>query len=106
MIPSPAALFEPVTRLTQANLATWTQFWMSPDQPWSPTRQDLFGSRPFSGATGASGATVEALNRLWSGLFENQSRFIAEMGQRTMTAWQAAPQVASDAVREATPSTT
>ena len=98
-MPAPTLPFyEPLVRLTQANLAAWTQFWMSPDQPWSPTRSDLFGRAPGAPAS----ANGQALSRLWSGLMENQTRFLAEVGQGSMTAWQAVPAGVGETVRNAT----
>lgn len=97
MQPNLAPLFEPFARLTQANMSTWTQFWMSPDQPWSPTRADLFGNRPPAMDTSKS---TEALTRLWSGLVENQTRFVTELGQRSWAAFSTAPRAAVEATRD------
>ena len=89
-MPSPS-LFEPFFKLAQSNVETWTQFVMAPDQPWSLGKVDLFGARP---ALPTFMPAADTLTRLWNGLMENQSRFIAEWTQRSGDALATLPQQA------------
>jgi hypothetical protein len=89
-MPSPS-LFEPLFKLAQSNVETWTQFLMAPDQPWSPGKVDLFGSRPTMPSLVPA---ADSLTRLWNGLMENQNRFIAEWTQRSGDALATLPQQA------------
>jgi hypothetical protein len=96
---STPSLFEPVLKLAQSNFSTWTQFLTAPDQPWSPGKIDLFGSRPFMPALLPSSDTV---TRLWNELVENHNRFISEWTQRSGEAFAALPHAAEEAAQAAT----
>lgn len=98
-MPSPTpSLFEPLLKLAQANIATWTQFLMAPDQPWSPGKMDLFGNRPGVPSLLPS---PDTLTRLWNGLLENHNRFLGEWTQRSGEALEALPRTVEDAVKPA-----
>jgi hypothetical protein len=89
-MPSPLqTLIEPVTKLAQANMSTWTQFWMSPDQPWAMAKVDLFGAKPA--APSLPVPDTGAVTKLWSGLVENQQRFFTDLTQQGTAMWKAAP---------------
>jgi len=76
---------ESIVKLAQSNVSVWTQFWMSPDQPWSLSRWDWASGKPVQSAAPPV-PSGEALGRLWSGLVENQTRFMREVTERGMTA--------------------
>jgi hypothetical protein len=99
-MPSPtASLLEPLLKLAQSNIATWTQFLMAPDQPWSPGRIDLFGTRPTLPALLPAPDTV---TQLWNGLVENHNRFLSEWTERSGQAFEAMPKAVQQAVEPAT----
>lgn len=87
-MPTPMPSFaEPLMKLVQSNLSVWTQFWMAPEQPWSMAKVDLFGGRAPAPAL----PSTEAISKLWSGLAENQSRFLADVSQTGFAFWGALP---------------
>jgi hypothetical protein len=88
--------YMPFFKLAQANMATLSQFWLSPDVMWAPfagTQRPLDPSTP--GTAGAGGS--EAFSRLMKGLLENYSRFYVELAQNGNAAWARATSQASSA---------
>lgn len=76
----------PFVKLTQANFAALTEFWLSPDVMWPPFAGPQRAFDPSAGA--ASGpATSEALSRLLKGLLENYSHFFVEVSQSGAALW-------------------
>ncbi|MEW6705209.1 MAG: hypothetical protein AB1430_10200 [Pseudomonadota bacterium] len=88
--------FEPFVKLTQSNFALLTEFWLTPAVMYAPMAgaQRAFGSAQ-DGAAGSSAA--EAFSRLMRGVMENYSRFLVELTQSGITAWNRTPAVAEAA---------
>jgi hypothetical protein len=74
----------PFVKLTQANFAALTEFWLSPDVMWPPFAGP---QRAFDPGAASGPATSEALSRLLKGLLENYSHFFVEVSQGGAALW-------------------
>jgi hypothetical protein len=76
----PTTAFDPYVKLAQSNIASLTDFWMSPELLWAPL-QGLQRAFVPGAETQAPTVPTEAMSRLFKAFLENYTRFVSELTQ-------------------------